>query len=65
MAQNDTMWIEIIIPRHLQMPFSEAEIQRHIEYLDSQIRKELEEKGEDDQAKIEEELTQLYMVVLD
>ena len=45
------------------MPFSEEQIQRHIEYLEGQVKKEME--NEVDQSKIEEEMPQLYMIVLD
>lgn len=53
-AQNDTLWLEISIPKHLQVPFSEREIARQIEYLDQRAK---EEDGD------QYTPTQLYQVV--
>lgn len=53
MAENDVLWLEIFIPKSMQMPYSEFQIKRHIELLDKKAKQESPE---------EPELTKLFLV---
>ena len=32
-SSNELLWIEIYVPRHLQMSYSEGEIMKHLQYM--------------------------------
>ena len=57
-AENDTMWLEVYVPQHLRVDFSEDEIARHLKHLTQLNEKEPDENGNSFQ-------THLYEVVLD
>ena len=38
--ENNALWIEVDVPKRLQQPFRDEEVQRHVDYLN---QKELEE----------------------
>lgn len=43
-SNNDLLWIEIYVPRHLQMPFSEDEIAKHLMYMTERKMVEMKER---------------------
>ena len=44
-SNNELLWIEIYIPRHLQMPFSEDELQKHLQYMAERQHDEVKDRA--------------------